>query len=97
MAFLAASWRHSDVARHATGAEAEAGPLVAEYGEMRSQLTRLRLLAADGVVEAGQSLLRLQRRVHDVPAGPERDEALAAASRARRVVIAAAKKEMGLL
>ncbi|WP_328563997.1 hypothetical protein [Streptomyces coelicoflavus] len=96
VAFLEASWRHSDLAAGPAGTDAYAEPLLAEYREMRSQLTRLRLLAADGVADAGQSLLRRQRQVHDVPAGPERDEALAAASLARRAVIAAAKKEMGL-
>ncbi len=96
VAFLEASWRHSDTAGGTAGTDAYAEPLLAEYREMRSQLTRLRLLAADGVVDAGESLLRRQRQVHAVPAGPERDEALAAASRARRAVIDAAKKEMGL-
>lgn len=97
VAFLEASWRHSDKAAQAASAGADAEQLLAEYREMRSQLTRMRLLAADGVVDAGQSLLRQQRQVHDVPAGPDRDAALAAASTARRGVIAAAKKEMGLL
>jgi hypothetical protein len=96
VAFLEASWRHSDIAGQTAGAGAHAEQLLAEHREMRSQLTRLRLLAADGVVEAGQALLRQQRRVHDV-AGPDREAALAAASSARRAVIAAAKKEMGLL
>ncbi|MGW1913204.1 hypothetical protein ACWCQS_21325 [Streptomyces sp. NPDC002076] len=97
VAFLEASWRHSDIAAQAASADAHAEALLAEYREMRSQLTRMRLLAADGVVDAGQSLLRQQQQVHDVPAGLERDAALAAASSARRAVIAAAKKEMGLL
>lgn len=97
VAFLEASWRHSDIAALPAGANVNAEPLLAEYREMRSQLTRLRLLAADGVVEAGQSLLRQQRHVHEVPAGPQRDAALTMVSSARRTVIAAAKKEMGLL
>ena len=97
VAFLEASWRHSDLARETSTEAAQAEELLREYREMRKQLTRLRLLATDGVVDAGEVLLRRQRAVHAVPRGPERERALAAASLARRAVLAAAKKEMGLL
>ncbi|MEV6020698.1 hypothetical protein [Streptomyces sp. NPDC051997] len=97
VAFLEASWRHSDLARAADAGEPLAEGLLSEYREMRKQLTRLRLLATDGVIGAGEVLLQRQQDVHEAPVGAQREQALAAASLARRTVLAAAKKEMGLL
>lgn len=97
VAFLEASWAHSDAVRslpEQAGAELDA-PL-GLYREMRSQLTRLRLLASEEVLRAGEDLLRCQRSVQDAAPGPAREAALAEASVRRRAVVDAAKKEMGL-
>ncbi|WP_405827151.1 hypothetical protein [Streptomyces sp. NBC_00105] len=97
VAFLAASWKHSDIARGQTPGEADsAASLSTQYIEMRSQLTRLRLLSTNEVLTAGEALLRLHRTVQDAPTPEELGRALSAASEGRRVVVAAAKKEMGL-
>ncbi|GGV67999.1 hypothetical protein GCM10010277_76960 [Streptomyces longisporoflavus] len=98
VAFLSASWQHSDLAKKSamppdtSSAEAMAG----QYGEMRNQLTRLRLLSPPDVMRAGEDLLRRQRRVQDAGSASERAEALAAASKGRRDVVSAAQKAMGL-
>jgi hypothetical protein len=97
VAFLAASWRHSDTARTGPPGDPDVRPgLAHEYGEMRSQLTRLRLLASDEVVSAGERLLHLQRRVQEAATPRDQNDALEAASQARLAVVAAAKKAMGL-
>ncbi|MFF0017985.1 hypothetical protein [Streptomyces sp. NPDC005374] len=97
VAFLEASWAHSDAVRSPMH-EAAAGRETAHglYREMRSQLTRLRLLASGDVLRAGEELLRCQRAVHEAAPGPAREAALAAAAACRRGVVNAAKKEMGL-
>ncbi|MCL2552311.1 MAG: hypothetical protein FWE15_27330 [Actinomycetia bacterium] len=97
VAFLAASWRHSDVARTGPPGDPAVRPgLAREYGEMRSQLTRLRLLTSDDVVATGERLLHLQRRVQEAETPQVQSEALEAVSEARMTVVAAAKKAMGL-
>ncbi|MEU3881165.1 hypothetical protein [Streptomyces californicus] len=98
VAFLAASWQHSDLARKSPmppdTASVEA--MRDQYAEMRNQLTRLRLLSPPPVVHVGQALLRLQRAVQEAPSAPERATALAATSAARHDMVAAAQKAMGL-
>ncbi|MFJ2879509.1 hypothetical protein ACIPJN_19440 [Streptomyces sp. NPDC086796] len=98
VAFLSASWQHSDLAKvSATPPDiSSAEAMDAQYGEMRNQLTRLRLLSPPDVVRAGEALLRLQRRVKDAGSASERAEALAAASTGRHDVVSAAQKAMGL-
>ncbi|MEV0222644.1 hypothetical protein [Streptomyces sp. NPDC050704] len=98
VAFLTASWQHSDLAKvsatppDTSSAEAMAG----QYGEMRNQLTRLRLLSPPDVVRAGEALLRLQRTVQNAGSASERTEALAAAAAGRHDMVSAAQKAMGL-
>lgn len=98
VAFLAASWQHSDLAKASTtppdisSAEAMDG----QYGEMRNQLTRLRLLSPPDVVRSGEALLRLQHRVKDAGSASERAKALAAASTGRHDMVSAAQKAMGI-
>ncbi|MFF9408246.1 hypothetical protein ACF1B0_22400 [Streptomyces anandii] len=95
--FLEASWAHSDAMKALSGDQANPGERAEEhYAEMRSRLTRLRLLASEQVLEAGQELLRRQRAVQEAPPGAGREQALEDAARARRRVVAAAKREMGL-
>jgi len=97
VAFLSASWKHSDLARSGPpGDPAIAAGLAREYGEMRSHLTRLRLLTSADVVTAGEVLLRLQRDVQEASSQTDRHTALEAASTARMSVVAAAKKAMDL-
>ncbi|WP_203237119.1 hypothetical protein [Streptomyces gilvosporeus] len=98
VAFLEASWAHSDIVRY-TPAEQPLDIEAAQacYAEMRSQLTRLRLLASGDVLRAGEDLLRCQRAAHEARPGSARQEALLTAARSRRVVVAAAKREMGLI
>ncbi|MFG3323930.1 hypothetical protein ACGF3J_38420 [Streptomyces sp. NPDC048171] len=95
--FLEASWEHSDVMRLESAAVGDQHQqAVALYREMRTQLTRLRLLASANVLTAGEDLLRRQRAVHECVQGPERQAALAEAAAGRRLVVEVAKKEMGL-
>ncbi|MGW3326276.1 hypothetical protein [Streptomyces virginiae] len=97
VSFLSASWRHSDIARgHPPGDPQGAAELAAQYVEMRNQLTRLRLLSTPDVLTAGEALLRTHRRIQDAALPAQRDTALLAASEGRRVVVSAAKKDMGL-
>ncbi|MFF3499956.1 hypothetical protein [Streptomyces sp. NPDC003247] len=98
VAFLAASWKHSDLAKvSATPPDiSSAEAMDGQYGEMRNQLTRLRLLSPPDVVRAGETLLRLQRRVKDAGSASERAEALSAASTGRHDMVSAAQKAMGL-
>ena len=97
VAFLSASWNHSDLARSGPPGDPAVGVgLRHEYGEMRSHLTRLRLLTSAEVVAAGELLLRLQREVQDAATPGDQHAALEAASTARMTVVAAAKKAMGL-
>ncbi|MFF1443369.1 hypothetical protein [Streptomyces sp. NPDC058295] len=96
VAFLEASWRHSDLFRE----QVEGGPspigAAEAYEEMRSQLTRLRLLASGHALGACEELLRCQKKIGRTTPGTARQGALADASQARRAVVAAAKSEMGL-
>ncbi|GAA4561204.1 hypothetical protein GCM10023097_77280 [Streptomyces collinus] len=97
VAFLEASWAHSDAVRSRSEQScAELEATLRLYREMRSQLTRLRLLASEDVVKAGEDLLRCQRSVQEAAPGPARETALGEASAQRRAVVDAAKKEMGL-
>ncbi|GGV04387.1 hypothetical protein GCM10010211_84470 [Streptomyces albospinus] len=97
VAFLEASWAHSDVVRYTPDEQPlNVDTAQAFYAEMRSQLTRLRLLASEAVLEAGEDLLRCQRAAQEAQPGPARQEALITAARSRRLVVAAAKREMGL-
>ncbi|MFE1261102.1 hypothetical protein ACFW5X_11305 [Streptomyces albogriseolus] len=98
VAFLAASWQHSDLAKASatTPDTSSVEAMNGHYGEMRNQLTRLRLLSPPDVVRAGERLLRLQRRVQDAGSASDRAEALARASAGRHDVVAAAQKAMGL-
>ncbi|XUL94000.1 hypothetical protein ACQ86D_51460 [Streptomyces galilaeus] len=97
VAFLEASWQHSDLFR-----EQEEGDVLLPdgaadaYDEMRSQLTRLRLLASGHALGACEELLRCQKAVAQSAPGATRQGALARASQARRRVVATAKTEMGL-
>ncbi|AZM53090.1 hypothetical protein DMA15_11195 [Streptomyces sp. WAC 01529] len=97
VAFLEASWEHSDLF-HAQSGQSERPPAGATeaYAEMRSQLTRLRLLASGNVLRACEELLRQQRGVAEAGPGEARRAALARVSELRRKVVAAAKTEMGL-
>ncbi|MGW7056542.1 hypothetical protein [Streptomyces sp. NPDC054887] len=94
--FLEASWRHSDALR-ALPPETPADPDLArsDYAEMRSQLTRLRLLASDSVLGAGEALLRRQRELERADPS-HRQEALARVSAGRRQLVDCAKRDMGL-
>ncbi|MFI1164647.1 hypothetical protein ACH4UM_13710 [Streptomyces sp. NPDC020801] len=95
--FLEASWAHSDTVRALPDDQVNHSARTQEYyAEMRSQLTRLRLLASPQVLEAGKELLRCQRAVQDAPPGVRREQALVDAARSRRLVVEAAKREMGL-
>jgi hypothetical protein len=95
--FLAASWRHSDLAKEPLPPEsAPTEAMSAQYNEMRNQLTRLRLLAPPAVVRAGEKLLRLQRAVQESASASEQAGALAAVSAGRHEVVTAAQKAMGL-
>ncbi|WP_331732738.1 hypothetical protein OG592_42310 (plasmid) [Streptomyces avidinii] len=97
VAFLSASWRHSDIARgHPPGDPQGTTELAAQYVEMRNHLTRLRLLSTTDVLSAGEDLLRAHRRIQDAQSPAQRESALSAASDGRRVVVSAAKKDMGL-
>ncbi|MEU8794561.1 hypothetical protein [Streptomyces sp. NPDC048643] len=97
VAFLEASWAHSDVVHSLPGtADTDTGEAQHLYREMRSQLTRLRLLASPDVLRSGEELLRRQRAVQDAAPGAAREAALDKAAACRRVVVTAAKKEMGL-
>ncbi|MGW1765564.1 hypothetical protein ACWCQL_16010 [Streptomyces sp. NPDC002073] len=97
VAFLSASWRHSDIARaYPAGDPQGARELASQYVEMRNQLTRLRLLSTADVLSAGEGLLRLHRRIQEAQSAEDLNRALAAASDGRRVVVVAAKKGMGL-
>ncbi|MFF3403523.1 hypothetical protein ACFYW6_34140 [Streptomyces sp. NPDC002659] len=94
--FLEASWRHSD-AVGALAAESPVDPnlVQSDYAEMRSQLTRLRLLASDRVLQAGEELLRRQRELERAEPANRR-EALVRVSTGRRKVVDCAKRDMGL-
>jgi hypothetical protein len=99
--YLDASWRSSDALRHRASLEQEE-PREAQlqaaksaYEEMRTQLTRLRLLASPPVVEAGDQLLRSQRAAVDQAGSAGRD-LLGALSAGRQELIRVAKSEMGL-
>ncbi|MER6460624.1 hypothetical protein AB0D30_36045 [Streptomyces sp. NPDC048409] len=97
VAFLEASWRHSDLLREQTGPGARPPDgAAAAYDEMRSQLTRLRLLASGRTLTVCAELLRCQKEVAQAPTGAARQNALAQASKARRAVVTTAKREMGL-
>ncbi|MEU2389493.1 hypothetical protein [Streptomyces sp. NPDC007369] len=97
VAFLSASWKHSDIAKAGPpGDSAAAAELAAQYVEMRNHLTRLRLLSTNEVLTAGEGLLRLHRRVQEARTADELRGALSAASEGRRAVVAAGKKHMGL-
>ncbi|MFJ5548600.1 hypothetical protein [Streptomyces sp. NPDC093225] len=97
VAFLSASWRHSDIASAHPPAHAQgAAQLADQYVEMRNQLTRLRLLSTTEVLTAGEGLLRMHRRIQEAQSAEQLTLALSAASDGRRVVVAAAKKDMGL-
>ncbi|MEV6485954.1 hypothetical protein [Streptomyces sp. NPDC051576] len=97
VAFLEASWAHSDTVKALAEEQVDHTAATREqYTEMRSQLTRLRLLASAQVLQAGEELLRCQRAVQDAAPGLERQQALAEAAHGRRQVVRAAKREMGL-
>ncbi len=102
VAYLDASWRSSDALRRGAGPDpadpARASELQAAKSaceEMRTQLTRLRLLASPSVAEAGQHLLRSQRRAIEGAALPG-DPLLQDVSKGRQMLIQTAKTEMGL-
>jgi heme exporter protein D len=97
VAFLEASWQHSDLFREQSeqGAHPPTGAADA-YDEMRSQLTRLRLLASGSALGACEELLRRQKVLREAAPGAARQAALTRASQARRAVVVAAKTEMGL-
>ena len=91
VAFLDASWRGTDaLKRH----QEEEVPAQA-YADMRSNLTRLRLLASAPVVAAGEELLRSQRAAMTAEEGKVK-AALEQCSVDRRKVVEAGKQEMGL-
>jgi hypothetical protein len=104
VAFLDASWRCSDAlrARQAAGSgdptEAQRQGRIASdaYADMRSTLTRLRLLAGSNVVDKGVALLKRQQRAIEAPPSSVQ-AALEEASHGRRSLIEAAKREMGLV
>lgn len=91
--FLEASWAHSGIA---ASASPNVHSMHSAYAEMRSQLTRLRLLASEDVLQVGEELLRHQKAVQDAPRGHELDACLQRAAGSRRRMVQAAKKEMGL-
>lgn len=97
VAFLEASWAHSDLIR-ACDRDLEKDPADIEraYSDMRSQLTRLRLLASQQFLPVGEELLRVQRELQQSETGDPRTAALERAAKQRRAVVQAAKLEMGL-
>jgi hypothetical protein len=101
VAYLDASWRSSDALRRRLDlgpgdpAEAQLEAARAAYEEMRTQLTRLRLLASPSVADAGYRLLQSQRLAIDQPGGADRAP-LHAVSAGRQALIQRAKAEMGL-
>ncbi|MFD6293844.1 hypothetical protein ACFWFU_03300 [Streptomyces sp. NPDC060235] len=96
VAFLEASWKHSDLFHAQMEGGAHPRGAAEAYTEMRSQLTRLRLLASGHALASCEGLLRCQKEVDQSAPGPARQNALRRASQARRTVVAAAKNEMGL-
>ena len=94
--FLEASWSYSDTVRDWPPDQTlDPQALSDRSAVLRTELTRLRLLASDGVLQAGQELMRCHKAL--LQAGTERrEQALEATSTARRRVVAAAKREMGL-
>lgn len=94
--FLEASWSYSDVVRNwPPGQELDPQALSRVSATMRTQLTRLRLLASDEVLQAGEDLMRSHKVLLQADAG-RRESALESTSAARRRVVAVAKREMGL-
>jgi len=101
--FLDASWRSSDALhRCATLDPADGGrdqhlePAKLAYEEMRTLLTRLRLLASSEVANAGHQLLKAQRMAIEKTSLADRGASLELASQGRRALISVAKAEMGL-
>ena len=101
VAYLDASWRSSDALRRRAGrvsgdsGEAQLQAAKSAYEEMRTQLTRLRLLSSSPVVEAGNHLLRAQRLAIDQADAADR-YLLEDISTDRQALIREAKAEMGL-
>jgi hypothetical protein len=91
VAFLDASWRGTDALKTHQGEEVPAQA----YVDMRSNLTRLRLLASAPVMAAGEELLRSQRAAMTADEGKGM-AALEQCSTDRRKVVEAGKREMGL-
>ncbi|GAB3849150.1 hypothetical protein [Dactylosporangium cerinum] len=91
VAFLDASWRGTDALAAREGEE----ELAKAYADMRSNLTRLRLLASAPVVATGVELLRSQRAAMTAQEGTT-TAALEQCTLGRRKVVEAAKQEMGL-
>lgn len=90
VAFLDASWRGTDaLKKRQEEVSAQA------YADMRSNLTRLRLLASAPVVAAGEELLGSQRAAMTAEEGKAK-AALEQCSTDRRKVVEAGKQEMGL-
>lgn len=90
VAFLDASWRGTDALKqHQEEVPAQA------LADMRSSLTRLRLLASAPVVAAGEQLLRSQRSAMAAEDGQVK-ALLGKCSMDRHKLIEAGKQEMGL-
>jgi hypothetical protein len=103
IAFLDASWRSSDALHRCTGLDpADAardqhlGAARLAYEEMRTLLTRLRLIATPDVVESGHRLLKAQRLAIENSAREDGAALLERASAGRRALLVVAKAEMGL-
>jgi hypothetical protein len=101
--FLDASWRSSDALHRCTGLDPadgardqHLGAAKSAYEEMRTLLSRLRLLASPEVADSGQRLLKTQRLAIENSGLADGAALLERASQGRRTLIAAAKTEMGL-
>ena len=101
VAYLDASWRSTDALRRSVTFEVTDPARTAQleaartaYREMRSQLTRLRLLASSKIVEAGEQLLQVQRATIDTTSIESADFARVSAGRAE--LVRRARRDMAL-
>jgi hypothetical protein len=101
--FLDASWRCSDALHRCdkphpadSARDQHLGAAKLAYEDMRTLLTRLRLLASPEVASAGHQLLKAQRLAIEESDGVDGVALLELASQGRQTFISVAKAEMGL-